>query len=95
VDDDDDGTQGEPFDLLAAVRRNRERLEQRFAAARQRGQRWLAECRDLGDAYDSAAGVYFVECADDLALEQVVALRRLQGPVSVSPGIGGIAAASC
>jgi hypothetical protein len=63
----------EPFDMLAAVRRNRERLEQRFAAAAANGQRWLVECRDLGDAFDADAGVYFVECADDAAVDQVVA----------------------
>jgi hypothetical protein len=72
VDDSDEEPDEKPFDLLAAVRRNRERLEQRFASARERGQRWLAECRDLGDAFDEAAGVYFVECPDDAALERVV-----------------------
>jgi hypothetical protein len=61
------------FDLAAAVKLNRERLERSFGRAAARGQRWLLECRDLGDAFDSDAGVYFVECADDAAVAQVVA----------------------
>jgi hypothetical protein len=70
VDDEDDQA---PFDLLAAVRRNRLRLVLRFVSAAASGQRWLVECRDLGDAFDAAAGVYFVECADDAGVDQVVA----------------------
>lgn len=60
------------FDPFAAVALNRQRLEARFVEATQRGMRWLVECRDLSDAYDEAAGVYFEECADDTALWDVI-----------------------
>lgn len=68
MDIDDDP----PFDMYESVRRNRERLERRFEMARAKGLRWLVECRDLGDAFDEAAGVYFVDCPDDAAVEQIV-----------------------
>ncbi|MBA4189093.1 MAG: hypothetical protein C0467_13930 [Planctomycetaceae bacterium] len=73
MDDTDEDEDDSPFDLLAAIKRNRERLEQRFASAVASGHRWLVECRDLGDAFDPDAGVYFVECADDAAVDQVAA----------------------
>ena len=62
-----------PFDMLAAIRANRMRLEQRFASAGASGPRWLVQCRDLGDAFDSDAGVYFVECMDEAAVDEVAA----------------------
>jgi hypothetical protein len=42
-----------------AVSYNYNRLENRFAEAREAGQRWVVECRDLWDANDADAGVYF------------------------------------
>ena len=71
--DDPDEHDDPPFDMLAAIKRNRERLEQRYVSAAASGHRWLVECRDLSDAFDSAAGVYFVECLDDAAVDEVVA----------------------
>jgi hypothetical protein len=67
--DDDDAR----FDPIAAIHENRQRLEKRFATAASGGQKWLVECRDLGDAFDADAGVYFVECPDDAAVDQLVA----------------------
>jgi hypothetical protein len=69
----DENAGGGPSDVLAVVRRNRERLEQRFAAAVASGRRWLVECRDLFDAFDSDGGVYFVGCSDDAAVDALVA----------------------
>ena len=86
IDDDDPS-----LDMLTAIKRNRERLEQRYASAAASGHRWLVECRDLSDALDSAAGVYFVECNDEAAVDQVVAhctddnpYDRLMGIVDLS-----------
>src|SRR5437870_2298449 len=70
-----------PYDPGAIVRANWARLEVRFAEAAAEGYRWLAECRDLSDAFDSDAGVFYVKCADDEAVDQVVA-RCPEIPVS-------------
>jgi len=52
---------------------NWERLQRRFADAPGRGARWLCNCRDLWDAGDRDGGEYFVECADEAAVDRVVA----------------------
>jgi hypothetical protein len=70
ADNDEDNSR---FDVLASIKHNRLRLEQRFASAAKSGRRWLIECRDLGDASDADAGVYFVECDDDAAVDRVIA----------------------
>jgi hypothetical protein len=62
-----------PFSLDAAAKLNAERLERAFATAIANDNLWLVECRDLFDAYDHDAGVYFVECKDDRAVNEVVA----------------------
>ena len=58
--------------LHEAVKLNRQRLERRFTSTDRSRVRWLVECRDLGDAYAEDAGVYFVECVDDRAVDDVV-----------------------
>lgn len=63
----------ESFDMLRAVQLNRVRREQRFAEAQQGNNTWLVECRDLGDAFDKDAGVYFVPCPDEAAVDELVA----------------------
>jgi len=70
---DPDEDSNPPFEMLASIKRNRDRLEQRYVSAAASGHRWLVECRDLADAFDSTAGVYFVECSDDAAVDEVVA----------------------
>lgn len=70
-----------------AVELNWLRLQQRFALASSGGQRWLVECRDLGDALDADAGVYFVECADEAAVDQMAADRDDTNPYERLLGI--------
>jgi hypothetical protein len=75
------------FDMRAAVELNLQKLQQRFATAQESGHRWLAECRDLGDAFDRDAGVYFVECRDDAAVDEVVARCKEDDPYDRLLGI--------
>lgn len=63
-----------------AIALNRKRLENRAADARAKGFRWLVECRDLGDAYDRDAGVYFVPCEDEAKVNEVVARKGPDNP---------------
>lgn len=60
------------FDLLSAATKNWERLQQNFAAAKTHGDTWLVECRDLSEAFDADAGVYFSPCQDDAAVDELV-----------------------
>jgi hypothetical protein len=53
-------TDDESNPLLHAVRLNAKRREERYAEHRAAGKAWLIECRDLWDAEDEDAGVYFV-----------------------------------
>jgi hypothetical protein len=59
--------------LLSAVELNDQRRQEKFATARANGQMWLAECRDLGDADDHDAGVYFKACPDEATVDSIVA----------------------
>ncbi len=68
-----DNPNNDLFDPEAAIRLNRERLRRKFDDADRNRLRWLVECRDLGDAFDADAGVFFVECPDDAAVEQLAA----------------------
>jgi hypothetical protein len=52
---------------------NSARREQRFLEARQSNHAWLVECRDLWDAHNRDAGVYFVPCPDEAAVDVLVA----------------------
>lgn len=61
------------MDLSAAAKLNRERLEKRFNSADRRSHQWLVECRDLGDAFDKDAGVYFVACENESTVNQLIA----------------------
>jgi hypothetical protein len=79
---------------LSAVERNGKQRQEKFAPAN--GQRWLAECRDLGDANDHDAGVYFQACPDDATVDSIVAcftddnaFDRLLGVVDVRQPLAG------
>ncbi len=63
--------------LSAAIALNRKRLENQAADARAAEFRWLVESRELGDAYDRDARVYFVPCEDD---KKVLAVISPKGP---------------
>lgn len=76
-----------PFDLFAVIQGNRERLEKQFVSAAAGGSRWLIECRDLSDAFDSDGGVYFVECVDEAAVDAVVARCTADNPYDRLLGI--------
>ena len=80
-----------PFDPLAAIERNRERLRARFAAADRSRVRWLVECRDLGDAFEADAGVFFSECADDAAVDALAARFTEEHPANRILGIFDLA----
>jgi hypothetical protein len=75
------------FDMLRAVQVNSSRLAQRFAEARQGNSAWLVECRDLGDAFDEDAGVYFVPCPDEAAVAELVAKCSDDNPYDKLLGI--------
>ena len=51
--------------LLNALHKNEERRQVRFAEGRQKGMRWMLECRDMWDASDEDGGVYFSFCATE------------------------------
>jgi hypothetical protein len=59
----------ELLDVVAAVRRRR------YEEARQAGARWLVECYDIWDfqSGDADGGVYFQSCADESAVDAIVA----------------------
>jgi len=48
--------------LRNALANARTRRKVRYAEVKEQGYSWLLECRDLWDAHDDDAGVYFVEC---------------------------------
>jgi hypothetical protein len=54
--------------LWRAVQLNARRRERRYAEHRAAGKAWMIECRDMWDAEDDDAGVYFVGCADAAAV---------------------------
>ena len=58
-----------------AVALNRKRLAKRADEARALGFRWLVECRDMWDAHDDDAGVYFVPCEDEEKVGEVISIR--------------------
>ena len=60
------------YDLHAAVKLNRKRLEKQFHDADRKKHQWLIECRDLGDAYEEDAGVYFVVCETEETVNQMI-----------------------
>ncbi len=45
--------------LLKSLAIAHERREVRYIEAKKQGYRWLLECRDMWDAYDDDAGLYF------------------------------------
>ena len=59
--------------LMRAIEINAVRRAERYAAFRAGGATWMAECRDLWDAEDDDAGVYFAEFADGYALREFIA----------------------
>ena len=73
--------------MSEAIALNRKRLENRAADARAKGFRWLVECRDLGDAYDRDAGVYFVPCADEAKVHEAIVNKGPDNPYDRVLGI--------
>ena len=60
--DDEEPTTLEPNDWLRnALSNARERRKVRYAEEKN-GYNWLLECRDMGDAYDAVAGVFYIAC---------------------------------
>ncbi len=70
-----------------AIALSRKRLENRAADARSKGFRWLVECRDLGDAYDRDAGVYFVPCEDEAMVHETIVHKGSDNPYDRVLGI--------
>lgn len=81
--------------LQRAVAINRERRTVRHAEAAQAGAAYLVECRDLWDADDADAGVYFVPCvgavevtalalefSDDNPNDRLLGIYRVPDPVA-------------
>jgi hypothetical protein len=56
--------------LWRAVQINARRRAERCGEFRAAGAAWMLECRDLWDSEDEDAGVYFVSCVDDRAVER-------------------------
>src|SRR4051812_8002789 len=67
----------EEHPMSKAIALNYERLKVRFEEARLAGAAWLVECRDLYDAFDADAGVYFQPCVSESEVDELVA--RSQG----------------
>lgn len=59
-----------------ALRLNNARRAVRYGETKAEGQAYLVERRDLYDAFDRDAGVYFVGCADEAAVDAVIAHAR-------------------
>ncbi|MBL8095623.1 MAG: hypothetical protein JNL73_15730 [Anaerolineales bacterium] len=81
--------------LQRAVEINRERRTVRHAEAAHVGAAYLVECRDLWDADDADAGVYFVPCvgvaevtalalefSDDNPNDRLLGVYRVSEPVA-------------
>ena len=61
--DDDEPSKDEARNWLTnALAIARERRKIRYAEAKEQGYSWLLECRDLWDAHDNDAGVFFSFC---------------------------------
>lgn len=87
--------------LKHALQINRERRALRHAEAAGAGAAWLVECRDLWDAHDEDAGVYFVACAtdddvtglvgrldDDNPNDRILGIYRISEPITPQgPGL--------
>ncbi|HRE30251.1 MAG TPA: hypothetical protein PK954_26655 [Anaerolineales bacterium] len=58
--------------MLQALKLNRGRRAVNHAEAAQAGAAYLVECRDLWDAHDTDAGVYFVPCATEAEVTALV-----------------------
>lgn len=59
--------------LQRALRLNAEGRAGAFAGAASAGAMWLVECRDLWDASDEDAGVFYQPCADDAGVDRLLA----------------------
>ena len=58
--------------LKHALQINRERRALRHAEAVGAGATWLVECRDMWDSEDPDQGVYFVHCATEADVSELV-----------------------
>jgi len=74
--------------LDEALRRNNERRAVRYAEAAAAGAAYLVECRDLWDASDDDAGVYFVACHAETEVDALVAQDPLRDGDGVVRGPG-------
>lgn len=59
--------------LASAVALNWQQLQQRYSEAQKSGAAWLVECRDMYDAVEDDAGIYFEPCSDAAAVDKMVA----------------------
>lgn len=53
------------------VAENRRRLEQVMSEAGAAGGKWVVECRDMWDAHDADAGIYFVVCKRERDVDRI------------------------
>ncbi|MEZ4669559.1 MAG: hypothetical protein R3E39_16770 [Anaerolineae bacterium] len=66
--------------LNRALTHNAERRKQRYLEGQKQGHRWMLECRDMWDAYDDDAGVYFLYCLTPAAVDQALAALPNDSP---------------
>ena len=64
----EDGTSA---DFIGIVDANRKRLTEVITEVRPTGCKWVVECRDMWDAHDDDAGVYFVPCKTDRDVDRI------------------------
>ncbi len=77
--------------LSHAIEINAARRVKRFADGRAQGAAWMIECRDMWDAMDEDAGVYFVFCDDESAVDRIVAQMTDDNPNNRVLGIYDLA----
>ena len=77
----------ESYDINTVIRQNALRRQKRFKQAHQTDAQWFVECRDLGDAFDRDAGIYFCTYDTIEEVDQCVAQRPPTNPYDRIMGI--------
>lgn len=91
----------EAHDINTVIQKNARRRQKRFKQAQLTDAQWFVECRDLGDAFDRDAGVYFcsyesieevdqcaARCGPDNPYDRLMGIYHLAIPIDEQePGL--------
>jgi hypothetical protein len=77
----------EGHEFAKAYKHNLITREKRFVEAIQNKQKWLLECCDLWDFYDSDAGIYFKSCENDHEVRHYINYSKDKNAYTATYGI--------